>query len=85
LSGVSCVSTESCVAVGWSETKAGTGTAYALAELWNGTDWQIRHTPNPPQSVSSVLQDVSCVEPLICEAVGRYNGGPILGFAERFE
>jgi hypothetical protein len=85
LSSVSCVSISACAAVGWFETEAGTGKAYTLAEIWNGSEWEIESTPNPPGSVSSGLQDVSCVAPFVCEAVGRYNAGPILGFAERYE
>lgn len=85
LTSVACVSTSACVAVGWFESEAGTGTAYTLAEIWNGAEWRIEPTVNPPGSVSSGLQDVSCVVPLVCEAVGRYNAGPILGFAERYE
>lgn len=85
LDGVSCASGSACMAVGWFETEPGTGTAYTLAEAWNGSGWEIKQTPNPPESVSSGLQDVSCVGLLVCEAVGRYNAGPILGFAERYE
>jgi hypothetical protein len=85
LNGISCVSSSSCMAVGWLETRAGTGASRPLSEIWDGTAWSIEPTPNPPSSVASGLQDVSCVAPLTCEAVGRYNAGPILGFAERYE
>src|SRR5436305_1806923 len=44
LLGVSCVSAHTCTAVGTYSN----GTALVtLDERWNGTNWLIRHTPNP--------------------------------------
>ena len=71
LSAVSCVSTVFCEAVGsYSDINH---TSVALAEVWNGTSWQIQRVANPAQSSNSVrmiLNGVSCVSVRFCEAVG---------------
>ena len=45
LRGVSCSSSTSCMAVG---DYIGPSTFLTLAEVWNGTKWAIKKTPNPP-------------------------------------
>ena len=37
---------------------------------WNGTDWAIQSTPNPPGSTDSSLNGVDCSAPGVCVAVG---------------
>jgi hypothetical protein len=85
LRSISCVSANTCIAVGWFETEEGTGRSYPLAEIWDGSSWEIQPIASPPDSVASGLRDVSCVRRLTCEAVGGYNAGPIFGWAARYE
>jgi hypothetical protein len=69
LLGVSCPSQSSCVAVGGHgnpNTGVPPGT---LAERWNGRDWRIQPTPNPPGG-GWFLSAVSCTSPSACTAVG---------------
>ena len=70
LSGVSCTSATSCVAVGWSGD-AGP----ALVEAWNGLSWVAQPTsarvcPHRSSCLSSPLSGVSCSSPVACTAVG---------------
>jgi hypothetical protein len=58
LTGVSCVSTTFCMALGGS-----------FAERWNGTAW---HTENLPDSVG--VGSVSCASAAFCEVVGEIQG-----------
>jgi hypothetical protein len=76
LSAVSCVSASFCEAVG--EHGNNVGTQSNLAEVWNGTTWQIQRTPNPGSPFgppTNVLEDVSCVSTSFCEAVGNGPDG----------
>jgi hypothetical protein len=78
LSGVSCVSVSFCAAVGTHLDDAGNDVN--LAEIWNGTSWQIKSTPNAKSSDSPAedsLFSVSCVSASFCEAVGAGSDGPI--------
>jgi len=72
LSGVSCSSARSCVAVG--NYSNGTGSASStlprtLVESWNGTAWSV--VPGPSPSVA-YLYGVSCASARSCKAVGDY-------------
>jgi hypothetical protein len=71
LTGVSCTSTTTCIAVGygWPE-KRGNDT---LAESWNGTEWTIKTTPEPSGAYQSRLLGVSCTSSTACGAVGFYS------------
>jgi hypothetical protein len=81
LSGVSCTGVSDCVAVG-NLVNAGSHT-HTLAEQWNGTDWTIVTTPNPPHTDNATLTAISCSQPTACTAVGSYNTtGPTLTLAE---
>ena len=75
LQDVSCVSSTSCTAVGYSYNGTSSQT---LVESWDGTIWSIVPSPNPSGSTISVLQGVSCLssaDPTDCTAVGySYNG-----------
>ena len=44
--------------------------SFALAERWNGTSWSIERLANPPGSLNSTLQGVSCPSTTACTAVG---------------
>jgi hypothetical protein len=68
LSWVSCPAANSCVAVGTSVNKSGTGVP--LAERWDGTSWHIQRTPSPPGAAWSLMEGVSCASPSACEAIG---------------
>lgn len=70
LFGVDCASSLACEAVGFSINRSGTGVN--LAERWNGTNWVIQPTPNPPGSQFGFLNGVSCTSSPACEAVGPY-------------
>jgi hypothetical protein len=72
LTGVSCLSATSCVAVGsnWEEV------AQTLIESWDGVSWTV--VPSPNQGTSdNQLDSVSCSAPSNCVAVGTAaTGGP---------
>jgi hypothetical protein len=75
LSGVSCRSAASCVAVGayW----GGNGVGAPLAEVWNGKRWT---ETKPPASGSGLaingLAAISCASPARCVAVGTTGPPP---------
>jgi hypothetical protein len=72
LSGVSCSSKNSCIAIGSSSrTSAGNRT---LVEQWNGKAWTIEASPNPKTAVGDSLQAVSCSSAHRCMAVGGFSG-----------
>jgi hypothetical protein len=67
LSGVSCTTPTACTAVG-------VGTAGALAERWDGSNWTMQATPKPSSAVGSAsLSGVSCASAIACTAVGTYD------------
>ena len=72
VSGISCPSGSSCVAVGGS-TSGDRPSRYApLAERWNGTKWSLEPVPAPSGvALSSRLTSVSCTSPTACTAVGE--------------
>jgi hypothetical protein len=71
LTGVSCSSATTCVAVGRFSTSAGNQT---LAEIWNGASWSITATANPTGAFDSQLNGVSCpAASTTCFAVGSYD------------
>jgi hypothetical protein len=63
LYGISCASAAACVAVG---ARGG----HMLAESWDGTSWTIGRPPDPAGANGIQLNDVSCVTPTSCIAVG---------------
>jgi hypothetical protein len=69
LSGVSCVTAISCVAVGSSQIAP--GVFRTLVESWNGAKWSVVPSPNTGTS-SNDLNEVSCVSATSCVAVGSY-------------
>ena len=68
LDGVSCVSANSCEAVGLYISPGNGG--LTLTESWNGKTWVIQSSPNPEPAAGDVLNGVSCVSATSCEAVG---------------
>jgi hypothetical protein len=63
LRGVSCVSPDSCQAVGFAEGKP-------VAEGWDGNAWTPETVPLAPGSIAAVLSSVSCPSATFCVAVG---------------
>jgi hypothetical protein len=57
--------------VGDGESRAGTDLTFA--EVWDGSRWRLSITPNPGGAEDSFLQAVSCVSPVSCVAVGRFE------------
>jgi hypothetical protein len=66
LSGISCLSATSCVAVGYSHAQHTTRT---FTEKWNGTAWSETPSPNTADA-RTFLTDVSCASATNCHAVG---------------
>jgi hypothetical protein len=81
LSGVSCGSTTSCIAVGDYFTSTGFG---SLAEAWNGQAWSLTNFASPAGSQAAVGEGVSCVSASACTAAGVYldASGDELSLAE---
>jgi hypothetical protein len=74
LTGVSCTSTSSCVAVGFEGGPSGNQQGSTpLAESWNGRSWTVVRTPVPSGVEVASLSDVSCASQDVCEAVGQYG------------
>ena len=69
LGGVSCASTRTCTAVGFTESKG--GVSKTLVESWDGTSWSGVPSPNEgPASSSNLFYGVSCASTRTCTAVG---------------
>lgn len=73
LSGVSCPTSTSCVAVGSWTDSAFVQHPYGLS--WNGTTWSVSSVVDPAGSVGAVLSGISCSAPGTCTAVGSWNSG----------
>jgi hypothetical protein len=67
LTGVACVSSRNCTAIGYS---ARGSDIITLAEQWNGTKWTIKRTPNPSGPSLSELNAIACPRVSDCWAVG---------------
>ena len=72
LSGVSCASASSCMAVG-NTTDTGGNNLSDVAEQWNGSSWTIVPTPTTGQAFDQLIS-VQCLSTANCWAVG--NAGP---------
>ena len=71
VSGVDCVSSSACWAVGYS-----TDFAFAtLTEFWDGETWTIVDSANAYQAADSPLSDVACTSASDCWAVGFDHAG----------
>jgi len=71
LSGVSCGSAQTCVAVGY---EVQSGPTLTLVETWNGRRWAATPTPVPAGTIISLLYRVSCPSAQACTAVGYRFG-----------
>jgi hypothetical protein len=74
LSGVSCTSSNACMAVG--DYLDSTGTQTPLSEVWNGSAWAQQAVAGP---IPGTFSRVSCSAPKACTAIGggwveRWNG-----------
>jgi hypothetical protein len=74
LSGVSCASQRSCMAVG--QFNKTSGPYRPLAERWSGGKWSLKRTITPTGATSTSLSGVSCPSVADCIAVGAYQTGP---------
>jgi hypothetical protein len=75
LTGVSCVPSGVCTAVGYYTTNGGgSPVENALAERWNGTRWTIQPVPTPSGNGAPYLASVSCATGTTCMAVGTADG-----------
>ncbi len=70
LDGIACPSSTVCEAVGYYANSSG---ELVLAERWNGTKWALQAAPNPKGATGSILDQVACLSPAACEAVGFYT------------
>ncbi len=72
LGAVSCTSATSCTAAGdyQSSNVANFGALQTLVEVWDGTTWSLRSTPNPSPA-HDLLSGVSCGTSQVCNAVGQ--------------
>ncbi|HET9591993.1 MAG TPA: S8 family serine peptidase [Solirubrobacterales bacterium] len=71
LTGVDCVSTTSCTAVGRYYVTA--STYWGMISTWNGTTWTTQVAPKPTgEPKRSTLLDISCSSSSSCAAVGGY-------------
>jgi hypothetical protein len=88
LEAVSCFGASECTAVGDSSKETGPFAASAtLAERWNGSEWTIQATAEPPGTGHKTFTDVSCGAAGSCVGVGRYRPAgtePAVLFAERW-
>ena len=70
LTGISCTSASSCIAVGSDSTVYPVA---ALIERWDGTSWNVLAAALPARARFSSLTGVSCSGAASCMAVGRYT------------
>lgn len=77
LLGVHCTSATFCVATGSYQTPPrggkGSSTDLAISESWNGETWKLVPVPVTKGASSSYLDDVRCLSPSDCLAVGSYE------------
>lgn len=87
LSGVSCVSTTSCMAVGVYYTADGNGIGRILTESWNGSTWRRYYAPSPLRGPYGIvgLNSVSCASATSCQAVSSYAARHLVAFIESWD
>ena len=76
VSGVSCTSAVSCMAVG-SFTVGDVSLPVLGGDLWNGTSWTLTPMPAPKGASTGGLSGVSCSSAVSCMAVGSFTVGDI--------
>jgi hypothetical protein len=84
LPGVSCATTETCMAVG--HLVGTSGVEVPLGEQWNGKEWSLQETASPTGAKGAWLSGVSCTAAEACTTVGRYvnSSGVEVALAEVF-
>jgi hypothetical protein len=75
LFGVSCVGGSACTAVGDSADNLNDYPDVAMAQQWDGSEWDIVPVPDPPGAMGTSLSGVSCATPTSCIAVGGSSNG----------
>jgi hypothetical protein len=80
---VGCASRVACVAVGATDTAAGSLTEEVLlTERWNGGRWTQLAAPQASGTIGSYLRGISCAARLTCIAVGSrsyaYSAQPLI-------
>jgi hypothetical protein len=83
LADVSCISSDSCYAVGWTST---TGGARALIEHWAGKQWTVVANATIGGQAFTRLDGIDCVPHSVCNAVGQEQAtmsSPPHAFGER--
>ena len=84
-SGLACVSTTDCFAVGSTIVDPHVRTSNTLVEHWDGTSWSVMTTPNRPVKFNQLV-DVSCPTSTSCTAVGfSYDGAKKDTLVERWD
>ena len=84
LKGVSCPTSESCLAVGF--IGAGTEPFSEHSIAHEGKEWANISTPSQPSTVDNELESVSCSAASVCVAVGQYfSSGEEHPLAEGYE
>jgi hypothetical protein len=73
MTGVSCSSATSCMAVA-NYSKVGRAHA-TYAMKWNGAEWSIQGLPAPSEAPASWMYGVSCISTIECTAGGAYTNG----------
>jgi hypothetical protein len=71
LSGISCSSVTSCVAVGGDHGSS--GQYETLVKVFSGTTWSIAPSPNPTGATDAFLRAVSCPATTNCFAAGDFD------------
>jgi hypothetical protein len=96
LYGISCLSANSCFAVGRRISQEREEGGFhipteerTLAEAWNGSAWSLQGTANPQSTAFSALAGISCASSITCTAVGTSYptslSGESLTLGERYE
>jgi hypothetical protein len=72
LTGVSCTSARSCIAVGYFDPPSGPTdvSTRLLAEHWNGRTWAVQDAPLPAGTNKDMFNAVSCHSATACTAAG---------------
>lgn len=83
LTGVSCGSAQTCIAVGsrFVSFSSATSSTSAVMEVWNGVDWSVGRIARRPGWADTSLQSVSCRSADSCTAVGYFNVGSGCSFS----
>jgi hypothetical protein len=71
LTGVDCVSSSSCAAVGSVGGKSGNDRV--LTQFWDGKTWTLVIPPRPRSMEDPTPYDVACTSPTTCTAVGHFT------------